>query len=80
MQDLPGGHVVPLTETGKCPFLKEDLGCNIYKNRPEICMKFGDETHINMTCAYQTKNGRARSTKETMKINTSQQAYLNNYL
>lgn len=63
-----GEKVLLLTATGKCTFLNDDYSCNIYEHRPDICRKFGDETHINMTCAFQDKNGIGRTLKETKKI------------
>lgn len=69
LMDLTPDMVLPITEGGKCAFLQEDLGCAIYHDKPSICEKFGDETHIQMTCAYQTKDGEARTKKETQKIN-----------
>lgn len=68
MVDVAPGVVVPITENGRCPFLQSDLGCAVYDRRPPICHKFGDETHIYMTCAYQTKDGEARAAKEKRKI------------
>lgn len=62
------GVIVPITDGGKCPFLQEDLGCAIYHDKPSICEKFGDESHVQMTCAYQTKDGEARTKKESRKI------------
>lgn len=52
--------ILPITESGYCPFLKEDLSCAIYQDRPEICKKFGDESHPLMCCPMQDKNGKHR--------------------
>lgn len=52
--------VVPMTESLYCPFLKEDLSCAIYDDRPEICRKFGDESHPLMCCPMQDKEGKVR--------------------
>ncbi|MBO7617316.1 MAG: YkgJ family cysteine cluster protein [Bacteroidales bacterium] len=39
------GAVVPFTgkdlKSNRCPFLRQDLKCNIYENRPDICRKMG---------------------------------------
>ncbi len=59
--DYPNDHVFPLTETGGCPFLRDDHNCNIYENRPEICREFGDESDIFMSCPYLHKNGKERT-------------------
>ena len=60
---LEMGHnvIVPITPNMKCPFLSPDLSCAIYDDRPEVCKLFGNESHINLTCAYQRANGDARS-------------------
>ena len=56
--------IIPITEDAKCTFLKDDFTCNIYDDQPKVCKKFGDETHLMMTCVYQDKNGRIRSRQE----------------
>ena len=55
-----GKVVIPLTETLLCPFLKEDLSCAIYEDRPDVCRKFGDETHELLCCPMQDKDGNER--------------------
>ncbi len=52
--------IVPRTADDYCPFLKEDLSCAIYKDRPFLCKKFGDETHPMMCCPVQHKDGKPR--------------------
>lgn len=46
LPDQGGLQVIPLTGfvkflKSKCPFLKNDLKCNIYENRPLICKEYG---------------------------------------
>jgi Fe-S-cluster containining protein len=53
--------VVPETECGKCPFLKDNYECAIYKWRPTICRLYGTEVDHNMTCHYQDKYGNVRN-------------------
>lgn len=60
--------IIPITKNMKCCFLNEDLSCNIYQDRPNICKKFGDESHLFMTCLFQDKNGKIRSRQESRKI------------
>jgi Fe-S-cluster containining protein len=60
--------VMPITDDGFCPFLREDLLCNIYNDRPKACRKYGDETSKCMRCPFQDKNGRVRSRQESRKI------------
>lgn len=69
--------VVPITQDMKCCFLNEDLNCNIYEDRPNICRKFGDESHIFMTCSYQSKDGRCRSRQERRMIERQAQDRVN---
>lgn len=66
------GIILPITATNKCPFLNQDLSCNIYDDRPAVCRKFGDETHINMTCCYQTKDGAERPLPQRKRIQRKQ--------
>jgi len=56
-----GKVVIPITEDNYCPFLKEDLECAIYENRPEVCKKFGDESHELLCCPMQDRNGETRN-------------------
>lgn len=79
MLDFTDMDVVPITETGKCPFLKTDYGCAVYESRPPVCRKFGDETHLNMTCAYQKPNGVARTKKEYQMINRKHTEAINKF-
>ncbi len=72
--------VIPITADGTCPFLSSSFDCMIYDERPPICRKFGDASHINMTCAYQTADGQARSNKEFKKISKQQLTIANNFL
>lgn len=60
--------VLPVTKNLKCCFLNEDLSCNIYEDRPNICRKFGDESHVYMTCVFQSKDGRIRGRQERRNL------------
>lgn len=75
-----GNDVIPATEDGHCTFLTDTFQCAIYNQRPEVCIKFGDETHINMTCAFQTKEGHSRPKKETKRIAGLQEQKLKQFL
>ncbi len=48
--------IIPITSVklldNKCPFLRADFRCNIYESRPEICRRFGDGSHPNLSCRY----------------------------
>ncbi len=52
--------ILPRTDDNYCPFLKKDLSCAIYEDRPDICKKFGDESHPMMCCPMQHKDGEPR--------------------
>jgi Fe-S-cluster containining protein len=56
-----GRVVIPITEDLYCPFLTEGLSCAIYADRPEVCRKFGDETHELLCCPMQDKDGNPKS-------------------
>jgi Fe-S-cluster containining protein len=53
--------VIPITESGKCCFLTNDLQCAIYKWRPPICRLFGTEIHKDLTCHFMDKQGNVRN-------------------
>lgn len=62
--------IIPITENGLCPFLRRDLACAIYKDRPEICRRFGDETDILLCCPMQHADGIPRSDENAIEIGT----------
>lgn len=60
--------ILPMTEDTYCPFLNKDKTCNIYDDRPDVCRRFGDDSHPCLCCPYQDKDGRLRSRQEARKI------------
>lgn len=53
--------VMHVTRDARCVFLnRKSLKCAIYKSRPELCRKFGDESHAFLSCRYQHKDGSPR--------------------
>lgn len=66
-----GRVVIPVTEDMYCPFLKKDLSCSIYEDRPEVCRKFGDESHELLQCPMQDKEGKERTVPRCMKTISS---------
>lgn len=56
--------VLPITKDAYCPFLNQDLSCNIYDDRPSVCRKYGSEAHPCLVCPFQDKTGRVRSRQE----------------
>lgn len=59
---------IPITEDAYCVFLNTDLSCNIYEDRPDICRKFGDESHPMLCCPVLDKNGKERSRQNRLKL------------
>jgi len=64
--------VVPITKSGRCPFLSEDYKCTVYKDRPAVCRVFGDESTIFATCSWQDSQGRLRSRQEKKQLDRLQ--------
>jgi Fe-S-cluster containining protein len=67
-EDQKHTAILPITEDALCPFLKENLECAIYEDRPEICKKFGDESHWTLKCPMQHKDGTPRSDEEKIEL------------
>ena len=60
---LEGGFIHPLTGDGRCIFLhRTTVECQIYNERPEICMKYGIIPEL--PCIYITINGIKRTEQE----------------
>lgn len=67
--DFVNKHFIqPVTKDMMCPFLNKDYTCNIYEDRPGVCRDFGNETHADLTCSYQDKDGKERSRQECRKL------------
>jgi Fe-S-cluster containining protein len=67
--DFVNKHFIqPITKDMMCPFLNADYTCNIYDDRPGVCRDFGNETHPDLTCSYQDKDGKERSRQESRKL------------
>ena len=60
--------IFPITKNGYCPFLREDLLCNIQDDKPSVCVKYGSEIVPCLKCPFQDKNGRVRARQETRLI------------
>jgi Fe-S-cluster containining protein len=56
-----GDCYIPITKCAHCVFLNYDSICNIYEDRPDVCRKFGDESHPMLFCHYLDKDGKERS-------------------
>ena len=67
-----GDIILATDKDNYCCYLGEDLRCSIYENRPDICRKFGDESHILMTCKWQNANGAIRNRAERRRIEREQ--------
>jgi Fe-S-cluster containining protein len=59
--------ILPITKDYLCPFLKDDLSCAIYNDRPDVCRKYGDESHPMLCCPMQHADGTERSEEEISK-------------
>lgn len=70
--------ILPVTEDYYCPFLKKDLSCGIYNDRPDICKKFGDESHLLLKCPMQKADGTARTEEERTKLLNDTYRHLRN--
>lgn len=64
--------IIAMTDSGKCTFLNKNLSCNIYKDRPPICKKFGDESHSALKCCWIDKDGKERSRADRRRIEKEQ--------
>jgi Fe-S-cluster containining protein len=62
--------ILPITSDALCPFLKKDLSCAIYKDRPKVCQQFGDESHWALRCPMQHKDGTPRSKEDAIELKT----------
>mgnify|MGYP001618994626 CR=1 FL=1 len=69
--------MLPITEDGLCPFLKEDLKCAIYADRPKVCKQFGDESHWALRCPMQHKDGTPRSKEDLIELTTKVDEWVN---
>jgi len=67
--------LLPETADGRCPFLREDYLCNIHEDRPPVCRKYGDESHVCMKCPMQDKDGNARSRQGMRQLGREQQKW-----
>lgn len=68
MKELVKGRIyaIPVTEDRKCVFLTYEGRCNIYKNRPPWCHRFGTiETN---PCPYLTPKSRVRPLEDRIAI------------
>src|ERR1700759_2775322 len=68
---------IPLTKDSYCVFLNEDLSCNIYEERPDICRKFGDESHPMLCCPVLDKNGNERCRQNRREIERQNKKFMN---
>ncbi len=63
-----GDYIIAVDKDSYCVFLGKDLKCSVYEDRPYVCRKFGDESHVLMTCRYQKPNGQIRNKKQQRRI------------
>lgn len=68
--------VIPITSDFYCVFLNEDLSCNIYEQRPDVCRKFGDESHPMLFCPVLDKSGNERCRQSRRRIERETNKYI----
>jgi Fe-S-cluster containining protein len=71
-----GDCFIPLTADAYCVFLDGDLNCNIYEDRPDICRKFGDESHPMLFCHVLDKNGKERCRQNKRAVERQAEKYM----
>jgi Fe-S-cluster containining protein len=58
-----------ITDDVMCVFLDRDTyHCKVYAERPDVCIKFGDETHPQMRCPWLRVDGTKRGRAERRAI------------
>jgi len=74
----------PVTDDLRCIFLDGvRLECLVHAERPDVCRKFGDESHAQMCCPYLRSDGTPRTKterKQAMREASAGQKKLNSYL
>ena len=63
-----GSNIFAYDKDNYCAYLNDEFKCSIYDHRPEVCRKFGDESHPLLFCPWQNKKGKLRSWLERRKI------------
>lgn len=58
----------------RCPFLDTGRRCKIYKDRPEVCRRFGNESDVLLSCPHLDKDGKARTRAERRRNNSELRA------
>ena len=62
-------YVLPMVDDDRCLFLdRTTCSCKIYDDRPEICRKFGDETHLMLSCPHMDAAGEDRNRQQRRKL------------
>lgn len=72
-----GSIVMHKTEKWSLRFLRDDYHCNIYEDRPEDCIRYGDESAPEMSCQFLKKDGSPIAT--TRKTSTKNSRQKNRY-
>lgn len=78
IQEIPfkDAEILPHTMDKRCCFLGEDLRCQIFNDRPQVCKDYGNEEHTALTCAYQNKDGKERSKQAKKRIKREHKKYV----
>ena len=53
---------------GYCVYLTKDYKCSIYHKRPDVCKRYGDESHSMLVCPYMSKDDVIRTRAERKRL------------
>jgi Fe-S-cluster containining protein len=70
---IPAGELsYPMTDDMACVFLhRMEIRCMIYDQRPDVCRRFGDESHSALFCPYLHADGTERTRSERREVRRS---------
>lgn len=71
-----GDCLIPITADAYCVFLDGDFNCAIYEDRPDVCRKFGDESHPMLFCPYINKEGKERCRQSRRQVERQSAKYM----
>lgn len=73
--------VIPLTDDAMCIFLdRTKRSCRIYNDRPEVCKRFGDESHPLLFCPHMDAQGKERNRQQRRKLQRKLSKAMDSYM
>lgn len=73
--------VIPLVDDDRCIFMdRKKFSCRIYNDRPEMCMKFGDESHPLLSCPHMNAQGMERNRQQRRKLQRALDKAMDGYI